>query len=139
MSHSIAFINQKGGVGKTTLVANVGAWWGRQGYRVLLIDLDPQAHLTLHFHSGIDEDRRERSNIYRVLRGEYAFAEAVQPLPDEMVSIVPSHIDLSAAEWELGQEVGREVILRDLLGAFLEEEPYDIILVDCPRALASSP
>jgi chromosome partitioning protein len=135
MSHSIAFINQKGGVGKTTLVANVGAWWGRQGYRVLLIDLDPQAHLTLHLHSGIDEDRRERSNIYRVLRGECAFAEAVQPLPDEMVSIVPSHIDLSAAEWELGQEVGREVILRDLLGAFLEEEPYDIILVDCPPSL----
>ena len=135
MTQSIAFINQKGGVGKTTLVANAGAWWGRQGHRVLLIDLDPQAHLTLHFHSGVDEEQRERHNIYRALRGECELRDAVQPLPDESISIIPSHIDLSAAEWELGQEVGREVILRDLLHAFLLDDPYDIILIDCPPSL----
>ena len=135
MSHSIAFINQKGGVGKTTLVANAGAWWGRKGHRVLLIDLDPQAHLTLHFHTGIDEEKRDEHNIYRILRGECSFAESVQALPEESLDLIPSHIDLSAAEWELGQEVGREVILRDKLVAFLEENTYDVVLIDCPPSL----
>ncbi|MCA8961955.1 MAG: ParA family protein, partial [Planctomycetes bacterium] len=61
----LAFINQKGGVGKTTLVANCGAYWARQGHRVLLIDLDPQAHLTLHMGTS---GERDDVNIYRVFR-----------------------------------------------------------------------
>lgn len=134
MSRSIAFINQKGGVGKTTLVANAGAWWGREGRRVLCIDLDPQSHLSLHFGSG-GEPERERANIYRVLRGETRFEDAVVPLGEEGIDLVPSHIDLSAAEWELGQEVGREVILRDLLRSFLRDRPYDLVLIDCPPSL----
>ena len=135
MAQSMAFINQKGGVGKTTLVANAGARWGRQGYRVLLIDLDPQAHLTLHFHRGLDEERRDEHNIYRVLRGETSFENSIQSIEEEAIDLVPSHIDLSAAEWELGQEVGREVILRDQLVAFLEREAYDLVLIDCPPSL----
>ena len=135
MSHSIAFINQKGGVGKTTLVANAGAYWGRQGCRVLLIDLAPQSHLSLHFHAGLDQRDLEEHNIYQVLRGGCSFADTVVPLPDEMVDLVPAHIDLSAAEWELGQEVGREVILRDLLREFLRDAHYDLVLIDCPPSL----
>jgi len=134
MSRSIAFINQKGGVGKTTLVANAGAWWGREGRRVLLIDLDPQSHLSLHFGSG-GEAERERANIYRVLRGEVRLEDAVVHLPEESVDLIPSHIDLSAAEWELGQEVGREVILRDKLRAFQRDFAYDLVLIDCPPSL----
>ena len=135
MAQSMAFINQKGGVGKTTLVANAGARWGRQGYRVLLIDLDPQAHLTLHFHRGLDEERRDEHNIYRILRNEITFESSIQSIEAEAIDLVPSHIDLSAAEWELGQEVGREVILRDQLLAFLERQPYDLVLIDCPPSL----
>ncbi len=134
MTRSIAFINQKGGVGKTTLVANAGAYWGREGRRVLLIDLDPQAHLSLHFGLGGESDR-ETSNLYRVLRGDARFGDAVVRVPEERVDLVPSHIDLSAAEWELGQEVGREVILRDLLQAFLRDHLYDLVLIDCPPSL----
>jgi chromosome partitioning protein len=132
MRRSIAFINQKGGVGKTTLVANAGACWGREGRRVLLIDLDPQAHLSLHFGVGGDG---EHANIYRVLRGEVPFAESVLEIPAEKVSLVPAHIDLAAAEWELGQEVGREVILRDLLAGFLASRAFDLVLIDCPPSL----
>ncbi|MFQ5655835.1 MAG: ParA family protein [Planctomycetota bacterium] len=129
---SIAFLNQKGGVGKTTLVANCGAFWGRTGRRVLLLDLDPQAHLTIHLSP---EGEREEKNLYRVLRGELSLEEVRLSLPEEGVDLIPSHIDLASAEWELGQEVGREVILRDHLGALLAERPYDLVLMDCPPSL----
>lgn len=127
----IAFINQKGGVGKTTLTANCGAYWGRAGRRVLMLDLDPQAHLSLHLGA---EPQPER-NLYQVLRGSISMADARVRLDDGHVDVISSHIDLSAAEWEFGQEVGREVILRELLANFLAQEPYDMVLVDCPPSL----
>ncbi|MGE3163624.1 MAG: ParA family protein [Planctomycetota bacterium] len=126
----VAFINQKGGVGKTTLTTNCGAFWARQGYRVLMLDLDPQAHLSLHL--GVAE---AEANLYRVLRGDLSFGDATLHLEAEYLDIVPSHIDLSAAEWEFGQEVGREVILRELLATFLAERQYDLVLMDCAPSL----
>lgn len=126
----VAFINQKGGVGKTTLTTNCGACWARQGYRVLMLDLDPQGHLSLHL--GVSE---AEANLYRVLRGDINFRDAVVHLESEYLDIVPANIDLSAAEWEFGQEVGREVILRELLDTFLAERSYDLVLMDCAPSL----
>lgn len=132
MAHRVAFINQKGGVGKTTLVANCGAYWARAGYRVLVIDLDPQAHLTLHLGTAGEQ---EDSNLYRVLRGDVSILDAVVTVEDEKLDVLPSHIDLSAAEWEFGQEVGRETLLRDQLRFLESKRDYDIILIDCPPSL----
>ncbi len=132
MTRRIAFINQKGGVGKTTLVANCGAFWAREGRRVLVIDLDPQAHLTLHLGSAGEQEER---NLYRVLRGDLRVDEAIVSVEEESVEVLPSHIDLSAAEYEFGQEVGREMLLRDQLANLEQTRNYDLILMDCPPSL----
>lgn len=126
---SIAIINQKGGVGKTTTAVNLSAALGATGQRVQLVDLDPQAHATLHL--GI-EPLREQKSIYDVLSGQATLAEARQAA-GENLWVVGSHIDLAAAEVELAGVVGRELILRDALAA--DEEPFDYILVDCPPSL----
>lgn len=130
MATRIALINQKGGVGKTTLCANLGAYWGRAGHRVLAVDLDPQAHLSLHFDVTV-----EGPSIYEVLRGDLPLADIVVRAGEDAVDLVPSSIDLAAAEIELGQELGREMLLRDQLEGLLLETPYDIVIIDCPPSL----
>lgn len=125
----VAVINQKGGVGKTTTTVNLGAALARAGKRVLLIDLDPQSHLTLHM--GIDPATRSG--------GTYEALTQSTPLDEVRKQIAPnlwmigSHIDLAAAEVELVSTVGREVILRDLLDAHSTD--YDYVLMDCPPSL----
>ncbi len=128
--HSIAVLNQKGGVGKTTSVANLSAAFARTGLRVLMIDLDPQAHLTLNF--GVDG--KSEKSVYAVLEERVGIAEAAIPLSDTL-SLIPSHLDLAAAEVELVSVVGREVILRDALEAV--EDDYDLMLMDCPPSLGT--
>ncbi|MCI0652492.1 MAG: AAA family ATPase [Planctomycetes bacterium] len=132
MVHKIAVINQKGGVGKTTLTANLSAYWARQGRRVLAIDLDPQAHLSLHF--GIRQDETG-GNLYRVLRGEMSLADARIAISDDGLDLIPASIDLSGADLELGQELGRELLLRDCVDRLLAVEPYDVVMIDCPPSL----
>ena len=125
----IAVINQKGGVGKTTTTVHLGAALAVMGKRVLLIDLDPQAHLTLHF--GV-ETSDERGSVYDVLT-------ASAPIPDvslharENLTIVPSDIDLAAAESELISVPGREVLLREAVDAV--DADFDFLLIDCPPSL----
>ncbi len=125
----IAVINQKGGVGKTTTTVNLGSALARAGKSVVLIDLDPQAHLTMHY--GL-EPRADVPNIYQVLAGT-ASMEEVAKSPSENIVITPSNIDLAAAEIELATVVGREVILRDAIDEYTK--PYDFILMDCPPSL----
>jgi chromosome partitioning protein len=125
----IAIINQKGGVGKTTTAVNLGAGLAAAGRRVLLIDLDPQAHATLHL--GIS-DEGSQGSIYDVLVSG-ASLESVACRVDESLTVVPSHIDLAAAEVELAGVVGREMILREKLAEF--EDHFDYVLVDCPPSL----
>ncbi|MDP6442507.1 MAG: AAA family ATPase [Pirellulaceae bacterium] len=125
---TIAVINQKGGVGKTTTSVNLAAALAEMGQRVLLIDLDPQAHASLHLGLTLEEGD---PSIYDVLTGEATLGE-VRRRVHETLWVVPSHIDLAAAEIELAGEVGREVILRDKLQ---EEGEFDVIVLDCPPSL----
>ena len=126
---TIAITNQKGGVGKTTTVANLGAALAERGKNICLIDLDPQAHLTMHF--GIDPASVEIS-IYDVLTAEAYLHEAAVAISPKL-TIIPAVIDLAGAEVELANEVGREQILRNHLRT--EPLPYDLIMIDCPPSL----
>ncbi len=131
---SIAVLNQKGGVGKTTTAVNLSAALAAAGRRVMLLDLDPQAHATLHL--GLMPDPNIRS-IYDVLTGNTSIAEARRQV-SENLWVVGSHIDLAAAEVELVGVVGREVVLRDKLledAQAADAPPFDFLLIDCPPSL----
>jgi len=125
----IAIINQKGGVGKTATAVNLGAGLAQRGRRVLLIDMDPQGHLTTHL--GLDGNARG-SGIYEVLTRNLPLDDAIHR-HSPTIAIVPAQIDLAAAEVELVSVVGRELILRDTLTA--GALPYDFALLDCPPSL----
>lgn len=135
----IAIINQKGGVGKTTTAANLGAALARLGRRVVLIDLDPQANLSLHLDRSSPESE---PSTYTVLLGESTFADAVRATNSPNLSIVRSNIDLSGAELELASAIGRESLLRDAIDGWEQETrardgraPADYVLIDCPPSL----
>jgi chromosome partitioning protein len=125
----IAVINQKGGVGKTTTTANLGAALAKNGLRVLLIDLDPQGHLTLHFGAEL---RDGQPSVYDVLTAATPVGDVLVKVRDRM-TLVPADIDLAGAEVELISVTGREVILREALDPI--EQDYDIMLIDSPPSL----
>lgn len=125
---TLAVLNQKGGVGKTATAVNLSAALAGFGKRVCLIDLDPQAHATLHL--GIEPSGAAPS-IYNALIGSVPLCHVRRQVGDNLW-VVGSHIDLAAAEVELAGVVGREVILRDLLA---DDEPFDFVVMDCPPSL----
>ncbi len=125
----IAFMNQKGGVGKTTTTANLGAALAEAGKTVCLIDLDPQAHLTINY--GV-ETTGGLPSLYEVLVDDKPIAEAMRRVSDK-ITLVPSSIDLAAAEIELVSIIGRETLLKRQLEA--SGFDYDFVLLDCPPSL----
>ncbi len=139
----IAVLNQKGGVGKTTTCVNLGAALARRGRRVLLIDMDPQANLTVHL--GIDPSRLGGST-YSVLLGQDSLAMAVLETATPGLLVVPSTLALANAEIQLASAVGRELILREaveewlwpsssIAGGARPEPRVDFVLIDCPPSL----
>lgn len=118
--------NHKGGVGKTTTTASVGSILSQKGYKVLVIDLDPQANLTVSLLRQEQED-----SIYYALTGK----EDNLPIVciTENLSIVPSSLQLATAEMELTAAISRERILAGLLEPIKSQ--YDFILIDCPPSL----
>ena len=132
---TIAIINQKGGVGKTTTAVNLSAALARSGQRVGLIDVDPQAHASLHL--GLDP-RSSVPTMYNLLTEETRIADLWQragasTTEEENLWVAASHIDLAAVEVELAGVVGREMILRDKLKE--AESEFDYVLIDCPPSL----
>jgi chromosome partitioning protein len=125
----IAVLNQKGGVGKTTTSVNLSAALAAGGQRVLLVDLDPQAHASLHLGvaPGLDTP-----SMYDVITGDDPLSSARSEIADNLW-LVGSHIDLAAAEVELAGIVGRELVLRDKIAEDAGE--YDFLIVDCPPSL----
>lgn len=128
MSKIIALCNQKGGVGKTTCTLNIAAGMEKIGKKVLLIDLDPQAHLT--YCLGIQAHKLTQT-IYDVFKGNRRIDDVV--LQIDGLAVVPSSLDLAGLEMELAGVPGREFILREALS---QTDGYDFILVDCPPSLS---
>ena len=127
---SIALLNQKGGVGKTTTTANLGACLAMLGKKVLVIDMDPQANLSVHL--GVDIHSLKYS-VYDIIRGVCNADDVILSTKTHGLDIIPANIDLSGAEIELVGVVGRETILKEYLGDVLDR--YDYVLIDCPPSL----
>jgi chromosome partitioning protein len=132
MTRIIAFFNQKGGTAKTTSTLNVAAALAERGRRVLAIDLDPQASLTMA--TGIDVAALPVSVYDLLLEENLPVAEVIQPTTVPGVHLVPSHPDLAAAELELLNVLERERQLSYRINA-ADLSPYDFVLIDSPPAL----
>src|SRR5262245_14423589 len=129
---SIAFMNQKGGVGKTTCAVSLGAALARERKRVLLVDVDAQANLSLHLDCDI---HHLEHSTYTVLTGRSTARQAVLLEVRPHLCVLPANIDLAGAEIELVNAVGRETLLRAALADFIAAEGFDFVFYDCPPSL----
>ena len=126
----MAVANQKGGVGKTTTAVNLGAALAEIGFRVLVVDLDPQGNATTGL--GIDGRSFELS-MYDVLMRDAKLEDAIEPTSMKNLFVAPATIDLAGAEIELVPTFSRELKLRRALEAVTDD--FDFILIDCPPSL----
>jgi chromosome partitioning protein len=130
VAQTIACANQKGGVGKTTTVINLGTYLALAGMRVLIVDVDPQGNAT----SGLGIDRSSLDGtLYDALTGSIPIGDEILPTMVERLSIVPSSISMAGAEVELASTDQRERRLARLLVGLADD--YDYILLDCPPSL----
>ena len=130
MGKTVAFSNQKGGVGKTTTCVNMSAYLATMGYKTLLIDLDPQGNAT----SGLGFSKSEvKNSIYNVMIDETPIEDSVIKTCVDNLDILPSSIDLAGAEVELVYVKEREKVLRKVLEK--AKNTYDFIMIDCPPSL----
>ena len=126
----IALLNQKGGVGKTTSTVNLGAAFARYGQRVLLVDLDPQSNLSLHF--GVESGPEQRTIRDLLLDPTCRIEDAVQTARPGL-DFIPAVTELALVEGELAQQEGMQTVLRSKLEPVYGN--YDVILLDCPPSL----
>jgi chromosome partitioning protein len=130
----ITVMNQKGGVGKTTTVINLGAALAELGRRVLLVDMDPQANLTRGLGFSHEEVEKGKSTYDVLTDTKNDLASAVRETRWPRLDLVPSHIDLSGAEIEMVNMYGRELRLRKAIGTL--PESYDYVMIDCLPSLS---
>lgn len=129
MGSVVSFINQKGGVAKTTTAINVSAQWAKEGKKILLVDLDPQSSATRAIFGDTDFE----NTIFDVLTGELEAQDAVVPSEAFGIDVIPAEIMLSGIEIHMATKFGRESILKRALAEI--KENYDIIVIDCSPSL----
>jgi chromosome partitioning protein len=126
----LSIANQKGGVGKTTTAVNLGAALAEEGYRVLVVDLDPQSNAT----TGLGINARDlQASVYDVIMNDARLDDCIEPTSLKNLFLAPATIDLAGAEIELVPAFSRELKLRRALDETRDD--YDIVLVDCPPSL----
>ncbi len=130
MARVIVIANQKGGVGKTTTSINLSASLAKEGKKVLVIDMDPQGNTTSGL--GVDKDQAEIT-VYELLLGEAEIENCIQRDILENLSVIPSNINLAAAEIELIGVEEKEFLLKNSLDRIKDE--YDFVIIDCPPSL----
>lgn len=131
MGRTIVVANQKGGVGKTTTAINLSASLAELGKKVLVIDIDPQGNTT----SGLGVDKEEAENtVYELLLGELEISDCIQKEVFENLDVIPSNINLAAAEIELIDVEDKQFILKKAVDEVREN--YDFIIIDCPPSLS---
>ena len=127
----IAVANQKGGVGKTTTAVSLSACLASLGWRVLLIDLDPQANAT----SALGLEGVEGLSLYRALVGEADMADLILPTRLDNLFIIPADLDLAGAEIEVARLENHLGRLREVMRPVVEDAPFDFMVMDCPPSL----
>ena len=128
MGKTIVFVNQKGGVGKTTSCINIGAYIAISGKKVLLVDFDSQGNMS----SGVGVSK-DKPTIYELLAGQVTAEQAIKHTPVENLDAISASIDLSGAAIELVEQEDREFFLKKVLDPL--KDVYDYILIDCPPSL----
>lgn len=131
MGRIIAIANQKGGVGKTTTAINLSACLAEKGKKVLAVDMDPQGNMTSGL--GVDKDNAEKT-IYDLIIGEADINEVICKEALENLDVIPTNIDLSAAEIELIGVEDKEYIIRNEIHKV--KDKYDFVIIDCPPSLS---
>ena len=132
MSRVISIANQKGGVGKTTTAINLAGSLAEHGYRILCIDMDAQANLTVGL--GLNPRTIDRSIANVLIDADVSLQDIVVPTQTTGIDVAPSDIDLSATENTLFSAIGREHALREAIAEWAGGH-YDYILIDCPPTL----
>jgi chromosome partitioning protein len=128
----ISIANQKGGVGKTTCSINLGGALAERGYRVLCVDMDPQANMTVGLGVALSDVQASMADV--LSEDRVALDDIVRETESPGLSIAPATLELASTEVELFTAIGREMVLRDALSGWVENQ-FDVVIIDSPPTL----